>query len=369
MTSIYTNRQWQLVSRPTGMFSQDNFSQVTEQIDTLNDGQVLVETNYLSFDPTQRIWAIIDSYVPKIPLNSVMRAFGIGQVVESKNSKFKVGDFVYGNLGWQDYKLYDPQEKDFAKPQIIPGFLDPVMVAALSITGVTAWLGMHKIAKVNAKDTVLVSGAAGAVGSMACQIAKLKGATVIGIAGGKKKCQFLLDDLGVDRAIDYQSGDLVKQIKDAVGDGIDIYFDNVGGETLEIALTHLNKFARVILCGAISQYNLLTEESIAKAEAPGTKNIFNLIAQSASMHGFVILDYMRDLPKALMTLYHWQNSGKIKQLIDMQEGFDNIPQTLQRLFEGKNIGKQLLTIRHPSRPRNSNWMVENLFKLSRFIYS
>ena len=367
MTKTRINRQWRLVKRPTGMLTEEHFEKTTQEISNLKKNQVLIENNYLSFDPTQRIWAIVDSYVPKIPLNDVMRAFGIGQVIESQDPNYRVGDYVYGNIGWQEYKLLDTTQKDIIKPHVIPGFLDPKLVVALSITAVTAYTGIYKLAKVSEKDTVLVSGAAGAVGSAVCQIAKLKGALVIGIAGGEEKCQYLLDTLKIDAAIDYKKGNIAEQIKSKVGEGVDIYYDNVGGEMLDVTMTHLNKFARVILCGAISQYHNMTEENIKSHNTPATQNIFNLITQSATMQGFVITDYMDDLPKILIKLYHWVNQNKLKQSIDMQEHFDNIPATLNRLFEGKNIGKQLLQLKAPSLPPNKSLLKESLFKLSGYF--
>lgn len=367
MTKTRINRQWRLITRPKGMLTEEHFEKTTQSISTLKNNQVLIENNYLSFDPTQRVWASVDSYVPKIPLNEVMRAFGIGQVIESRHPQYRVGDYVYGNIGWQDYKLIDTTQIDVIKPHVIPGFLDPKLVVALSITAVTAYTGLHQLARVSAKDTVLVSGAAGAVGAIVCQIAKLKGAFVIGIAGGAQKCQYLLDTLKIDAAIDYKKGNIAEQIKSKVDKGIDIYYDNVGGEMLEAALTQLNKFARVILCGAISQYNTMTAENIKSHNTPAIKNIFNLITQSAKMQGFVMTDYIDDMPKTLMKLYHWVQKNKLKQPIDMQENFDNIPATLTRLFTGQNLGKQLLQLKEPSLPPNKSLLKESLFKLSGYF--
>jgi NADPH-dependent curcumin reductase CurA len=358
------NKQWLLKSRPSDLLTLEHFELAEQTVPPLTENQVLLENHYLSFDPTQRIWAAIDSYLPKVALDDVMRSFGIGQVIESTSSKYKVGDMVFTNIGWQQYKLLDLNQKEITKPVKIPGFLDPVTLLALSITGFTAYIGMTKLAKVKLGDDVLVSGAAGAVGSMVCQIAKLKGARVVGIAGGEQKCKHLIEDLAIDASIDYKNEPVNQRIDDLFPQGVDIYFDNVGGEILDHVLTKLKKHARIILCGAISQYHEVTQENIDKGISPATKNIFNLIAQSATMQGFVLTDYMQDMPKALLKLSKWVNQDKIKLDIDMQHGFDNIPQTLNRLFTGQNKGKQLLTITEPHLAKNSSWLYKYIYRLA-----
>lgn len=367
MTSEKTNQQWLLVKRPTDLLSEENFELKKTKLEPLKDGQFLLQNCYLSFDPTQRIWSSIDSYMPKVPLGDVMRAFGMGQVIESKSKRYKPGDIIFTDVGWQQYKLIDSNEKELVKPVVIPGFLDPVTMLALSITGFTAYLGIAKLAKVKAGDEVLVSGAAGAVGSMVCQIAKLKGARVIGIAGGPEKCDYLLHELGIDEAIDYKNGDVCQKIDEKLPEGLDIYFDNVGGEILDHALTKIKKHARIILCGAISQYHDINQQNIDEGNVPATKNIFNLIAHSATMQGLVLTDYMHEMPTSLLTLSKWLRQGKIKLATDMQHGFDNIPKTLNRLFTGANIGKQMLTITEPPLAKNSSWLYEQLYKLASLI--
>ena len=366
MSNTIENRQWRLVSRPSEQISEKNFEIHTEKLQPLSENQVLLQNNYLSFDPTQRIWAVMDSYMPKVEMGEVMRAFGIGQVIESRDKRYQKGDMVFANVGWQDYKIIDTMQQEIFKPQIIPGFLDPITVLALGITGVTAYIGIQKIARVGTNDVVLVSGAAGAVGSMVCQIAKLKGARVIGIAGGKHKCSYLLDKLKIDAAIDYKTDNISEKIDHYAGDGISIFFDNVGGEVLDTALTKIRKFARIVLCGAISEYNQFSANH--SKEPSATKNVFNLIIQSARMEGFVLTDYMKESAKSMMALHHWLEQEKIHLTIDMQKGFEEIPSTLQRLFTGENIGKQLLTLSEPALALNSSKLQEKLFRAGGYVF-
>lgn len=357
-----SNQQWLLKQRPQGLFKVEDFELKQSEVSELSTGQALLKVCYLSFDPTQRIWASIDSYLPKVPLGQVMRALGIGQVVESKSSKYKVGDLVFTDVGWQQYKLLDDKVREAIKPQIVPSFLDPELFLAMSMTGSTAMIGLSHIGKVRKGQQVLISGAAGAVGSIACQIAKIKGARVIAIAGGDKKCRHLIDDLKVDAVIDYKNSDVIAEIDKQCANGIDLYFDNVGGEILDHVLLRINKRARIILCGAISQYTKINQENIEQGLTPATKNTINLIAQSASMHGFVITDYQKQIPGCLISLLAWLKKGKLQCDIDRQQGFDNIPATINRLFKGVNQGKQLLTISKPQLPLNTNKFQQVIFE-------
>jgi NADPH-dependent curcumin reductase CurA len=362
------NKQWHLVKRPKAMLTPLHFLQKQQTIKTLDNNQILLKNLYLSFDPTQRIWSVIDSYVPKIPLNTPMRAFGIGQVIESKQQGFRPGDLVFGAIDWQEYALIDFNEPMWLKPQVIPSFIDSNLMLALSITSLTAFFGLLDIGKPKPNDTIVISGAAGAVGSIAGQIAKLKHCKVIGIAGTDGKCNWLKNSLNFDHAINYKSDDVAHELDRYCPDGIDIYFDNVGGKLLDLALARLRLNARVILCGAISEYNQIITDSQTQ-DTPGIKNTTQLIITRSLMKGFVITDYLPKMQKGLLTLCHWLDQGKLKIEMDIQEGFDNIPMTLTRLFEGTNQGKQLLKLSEPPLPLNRSTIQLTLFKLFKWLSS
>ena len=334
-----TNRQWILKARPEGMVDASLFELRETPVAALERDQVLAKTMYLSFDPTQRMWMAMDTYMPMVPIGQPMRAGGIAQVIESKHPKYKPGDIVNGLCGWQEYVVFEPNQSDSVPPTKLPGHLDPAMTLALSVTGLTAYFGLLEIGKPKPGETVLVSGAAGATGSVVGQIAKLKGCRVIGIAGGPEKCAWLTDRAKFDAAIDYKHDNVEERIGALCPDGVNIYFDNVGGEILDAALLHLAMHARVVLCGAISQYNLADD-----ADRYGIKNHMELVIQRGTAEGFIILDYIDRAIEGLLCLNKWVDEGKIVQEIDMQEGFDKIPATLERLFTGANLGKQLLKV-------------------------
>lgn len=346
------------------MFKTSDFERKEIEIPEINEGQALFKTLYLSFDPTQRIWAAIDTYMPAIPLGSVMRAIGIAQVIESKDKKFKKGDIVGGLVNWQEYFVVDKKESQTMEFFVIPPYIDIPLLLAFTGTGLTAYFGLKEIGKPKAGETVLVSGAAGATGSIAGQIAKLKGARVIGIAGGKEKCRWLKELAHFDDAIDYKNEDVEKRIGELCPKGIDIYFDNVGGEILDAALLHLAFGARIIICGQISQYDkripkdgMFTGESLY-----GVKAISMLIMARAKMQGFLVTDYLKRSAEGLLCLNQWVEEGKIVQEIDLKEGFENIPETLLRIFQGKNLGKQLLKLSDPPLPLNKSFIGKLLFK-------
>lgn len=337
--TTHTNRQWLLRARPTGMVDASLFELRESEVPPLQPGQVLAQTMYLSFDPTQRMWMAMETYMPMVRLGEPMRAGGVAQVIESKHPKYKPGDIVNALCGWQEYVVLEPDRSNGVPPTKLPGHLDPALTLALSVTGLTAYFGVLEIGKPKAGETVLVSGAAGATGSIAGQIAKLQGCRVVGIAGGPEKCAWLVNEAHFDAAIDYKSEDFEERIGALCPDGVDIYFDNVGGEILDAALLHLAMHARVVLCGAISQYNLTDDES-----RYGIKNHMQLVLSRGTAQGFIILDYMGRAVEGLLCLNKWVQEGKIVQEIDMQQGFENIPATLARLFSGANIGKQLLKV-------------------------
>ena len=336
-----TNRQWQLAKRPQGMVGRDNFNYVEQPIPEPQDGQVLVRNLYLSFDPTQRGWMEDrESYLPPVALGEPMRAGSIGQVTESRHADFAVGDIVQTTGGWQDFVVAAPGQGPMGLSKVPNGVTPEMMLSVLGITGLTAYFGLLDLGQPKASETVLVSGAAGATGSVAGQIARIKGCRVVGIAGGPEKCDWLKDEAGFDDVIDYKNEDVNARIAETCPNKLDVYFDNVGGDILEAALNHLNLRARIVMCGGISGYN-------ATQPIPGPANLMNIVTTRSRMEGFIILDYMARAPEAINELLGWIGSGELKFQVDVQEGFDNIPDTLQRLFTGKNLGKQLLKIADP----------------------
>lgn len=353
------NRQWVLKERPQGEASVNIFEKKEVPIPELNDRQILVKGLVLSFDPSQRAYLSMDTYVPMVKLGEVMRAFGAGQVVESKHPKFRPGQLVFGGMGWQDYVVLNP---DLGQMEVmaIPNFFDPALMLALTITGLTGYFGVLDLGRPRAGETVVVSGAAGATGSIAAQVAKIKGCRVIGIAGGAQKCKWLTDELGLDAAIDYKNDDVTKRLDELCPNGINIYFDNVGGELTDQVLLRLAEKGRVILCGSISQYNTISEGGKTLGGYP-YKNISALTIKSARIEGFLVTQYLPRAMGAIMTMMTWIDEGKLIQAIDMQEGFDNIPKTLTRLFSGANTGKQLLKLSDPPIALASSGLQKSLF--------
>ena len=336
------NRQWLLATRPQGMVSADNFEYRETAIPEPGDGEVLIRNLYLSFDPTQRGWLEDrESYLPPVQIGEVMRAGSVGQVVKSNTPDFAEGDLVQTTGGWQDYVAM-PASGGMMGLNKIPAGVPPTMpLSVLGVTGLTAYWGLLDLGEPKEGETVLVSGAAGATGSVVGQIARIKGCRVIGIAGGPEKCAWLTDVARFDGVIDYKNDDVDAKIGELCPNKVDVYFDNVGGEILEAALNHINMRARVVLCGGISAYN-------ATEPVPGPANLMNLVIMRARMEGFIIIDYMDRAQLAVEELMGWIESGDLVFQEDMQEGFENIPETLTRLFTGKNIGKQLLKIADPA---------------------
>ncbi len=336
-----TNRQWVLAKRPHGMVTKDNFEYQEAPIPEPEDGQVLVRNLMLSFDPTQRGWMEDrDSYLPPVGIGEVMRAGSVGQVENSRHPDFNAGDLVQTTGGWQDFLVADPATGPMGLSKLPPGVTPAMALGVLGVTGLTAYWGLLDLGAPKAGETVLVSGAAGATGSVAGQIARIKGCRVIGIAGGPDKCAWLKEEARFDDVIDYKSEDVDARIGELCPKGIDVFFDNVGGDILEAALNHLALRARIVLCGGISAYN-------ATEAVPGPPNLMNLVIMRARMEGFIILDYMDRALEAITDLVGWIQSGELVHREDIQEGFENIPDTLNRLFTGKNIGKQLLKIADP----------------------
>lgn len=329
------NQRWILLSRPKpGPINASDFKMVEQDIPSLKRGEFLVKNTFLSFDPTQRFWMERDTYIPKIELNDVIRSFAAGRVVESSNEAFPVGSRVAGLFGWQEYAVCNGQE-----PSILPipkGIPEEAALSVFGLTGLTGYFGMMEVAKVAKGETVLVSGAAGATGSIAAQVAKNCGAKVIGIAGGSKKCQWLLQTAKLDAAIDYKSEDVGALLKDYAPQGVNVFFDNVGGKILDTALLHLALKGRVILCGGISGYDGTADAAI--------RNYMSLVMNRSSMLGFLIFDYVHQFAEGIKALATMVANKTLAYEVDIQEGLKNAPQTLQRLFEGKNMGKQLLRL-------------------------
>ncbi|MDH3992255.1 MAG: NADP-dependent oxidoreductase, partial [Gammaproteobacteria bacterium] len=324
--------------RPSGMVGPQNFTYVETPVPEPRSGEVLVKNLFLSFDPAQRNWMIDrKSYLPPVKIGEPMRAGSVGQVVESRHAEFATGDLVQTTGCWQDYVVVKPGEGPVGLSKVPPGVSPEMMLSVLGITGLTAYFGLLDIGKPRPGETVLVSGAAGATGSVAGQIAKLKGCRVVGIAGGPEKCAWLKDEAGFDAVIDYKNENVSAQIAHHCPDKWDVFFDNVGGSILEDALNHLNLRSRVVLCGGISGYN-------ATEPVPGPSNLMSLIANRGRMEGFIVLDYLPRAAEAIHDLMAWVASGELKYQFDLQQGFENIPATLQRLYTGKNLGKQLLEI-------------------------
>lgn len=334
------NGQWRLKQRPSGMVREDDFEYVEEPVPELGADEFLVRNVYLAFEPAMRGWLNdVKSYVPPVQIGEVMRASTVGRVVESNNAEYPEGTLVTGMFGWQEFAISDGKPGVMGRLGKVPEGVDPaLMLSALGGTGLTAYFGMLDVGKPQQGDVVVVSGAAGATGSVAGQIARIKGAAkVVGIAGGERKCRWLVDTLGFDAAIDYKAEDVHKRLREECPKGINVFFDNVGGDILDAALLNMAQHGRIVLCGGISSYN-------AEELPPGPKNYMQLVIRRCTMAGFILIDYFDQAPQALADLRQWLESGELKHAEDIQEGFENTPRTFLRLFTGENLGKQLLKI-------------------------
>ncbi len=330
-----TNRQFLLAKRPFGAPTPDTFTFQSVAVVQPKEGQILVKNEYLSLDPAMRGWMNEGkSYIPPVGIGEVMRALGVGKVIASKHPNFAVGDYVNGALGVQDYFLGEPRSFYKVDPKLAPL---PRYLSALGMTGMTAYFALLETGAPKTGDTVVISGAAGAVGSIAGQIAKLKGCRVVGIAGGAEKCKFLVDELGFDAAIDYKSEDVPAALKRECPKGVDVYFDNVGGDILDAVLSRLALKARVVICGAISQYN-------NKEAVKGPANYLSLLVNRARMEGFIVMDYADRYVAAGQEMAGWLAKGQLKSREDIVEGLETFPETLMKLFSGENNGKLILKV-------------------------
>lgn len=330
-----TSRQFLLNDHPRGRGIEDNdFKMVEVEIPSPGEGEMLLKTRWLSFDPAQKGWMEnFADYVAPMNIGDVMRGSGISEVMESNNGKFAVGDLLMGSTGWTEYHLSRGTDLTKVETTLSP----TAMLSVLGTTGVTAYCGLFKIGKPVAGDTVLVSGAAGATGSIVGQLAKIAGCRVVGIAGGKEKCEWLVKEAGYDAAIDYKADDVRGQIKAHCPGGVDVIFDNVGGKILDNMLANIATGARVVICGGISRY----ETGNLPA---GPSNYFNLVLRRGTMAGFIVLDWANEFPAIRKRLEGFVHDGSLAYREDVQHGFENAPDTLKRLFSGANRGKQLLEL-------------------------
>ena len=329
------NHQFKLAARPVGLPKATDWHYGESPVAEPGDGEVLVKILYISLDPAMRGWMNDGrSYIAPVAIGEVMRALAAGQVVASNHPGLAAGDYVTGLLGVQEYAIANGNAVMKVDPQLAPL---PVYLGTLGMPGMTAYFGLLDIGRPSEGDTVVVSGAAGAVGGVVGQIAKLKGCRVVGIAGRSAKCRHVVEELGFDAAIDYQAEDVASALHEHCPGGIDVYFDNVGGDILDAALAHLARSARVIICGAISQYN-------AVDGMRGPSNYMSLLVNHASMTGFVVSDYGDRYAEGAREMAEWLGAGKLKSREDVAEGFDTFPDTLLRLFKGENTGKLVLKV-------------------------
>jgi NADPH-dependent curcumin reductase CurA len=322
------------------MVRESDFEYIEEPVAELQDGEILVRNLYLAFEPAMRGWLNdVPSYIPPVAIGEVMRASTVGQVTESENSAYSKGQLVSGMFGWQEYFVGGGAEGPIGGISLVPDGIPAYrMLSLFGGTGLTAYFGLHAIHPVKQGDNVLVSGAAGATGSVVAQIARICGAgKVVGIAGGSDKCSWLLDKARIDGAIDYKNENVGRRIREEFSKGVDLFFDNVGGDILDAVLPRMVDHGRITLCGGISAYN-------DKELPPGPRNIMQIVVHRLSVRGFILFDHIAGAREAIADLSRWSEAGDLVVEEDIQEGFENTPRTFLRLFQGKNLGKQLLKI-------------------------
>ena len=328
------NRQLRLASRPAGLVEDGTFELVETPVPELEDGQALVQMAYLSIDPTNRVWISDEpSYLPPVGIGEVMRSGGAGTVVESRNDAYPVGATVTGLLGWQEYAVVGTDTLGHVVPDGVP---ITSVLNALGSSGMTAYFGMTDIAQTKEGDVIVVSGAAGSVGSLAGQIGKILGGHVIGIAGTDEKCRWVTDDLGFDACINYKTENVPARLDELCPDGIDVYFDNVGGAILDAALARLSLNARVAVCGTIASYNADVPDAV--------HNYGKLVSTRSRMEGFLVLDYLDRFPEGQAKIIEWVIEGRLHAREQIVDGLENAPKALNMLFEGANTGKLLVKV-------------------------
>ena len=331
------NRRFLLRNRPTGRIGPDTFELSEQAVPEIGDGQALVRVEWISLDPTNRMWInATPSYLPPVGIGEVMRAGGIGVVIASNNANYPVGQRVQGLTGWQEYVVVS-DAMPLIPVNVADGVSPSAYLGALGMTGLTAWVGIREIGKPKPGETVVVSAAAGAVGSVAGQLAKAAGARVVGIAGGAAKCALLTEQLGFDAAVDYRAEDWVRQLSTATEQGIDVDFENVGGDIMDAVFARVNIGARIALCGLISGYN-------AADPPPGPRAFGNLLVQRAKLQGFIVLDHFAQAAAANSEIAALIADGKLTPLETVIEGFEQLPTAINMLFDGKNVGKLVVKI-------------------------
>ena len=332
-----TNRQLILRKRPTGLLAPTDLQLAEAPLPSLADGQALARVKYLSIDPTMRVWMAMDTYLPAVAIGEVMRAAGFAEVVESRHKDFKKGDKVVGMTGLQDYALIDSADKrgSFRKVPPIPFLSDTAFLGVLGINGLTAYFGMMEIGKPQKGETLVVSAAAGATGSIAGQIGKIHGCRVVGIAGGAEKCKWLTDNLGLDAAVDYKQRDWKEKLAAATPKGVDIDYENVGGEIMHEVLKRMNLHGRVVLCGLISGYT---------KEDPALESFATILRKRLRVQGFIILDYADRFMEGAAQLGKWKMFGKLKDRETIVQGLEKAPDAINMLFTGGNIGKLIVKV-------------------------
>ena len=330
-----STRQWLLNAHPRGRGIKDgDFRLVETNLPDPGPGQMAIRLRWLGFDPAQKGWMEnIADYVAPMAIGDVMRGSGIGEVIASNGGRFAVGDLVFGTTGWTEILVTDGKDLTAVETDLPP----TAVLSVLGTTGLTAYCGLFKVGRPLPGDTVLVSGAAGATGSVVGQLAKIAGCRAVGIAGGADKCAWLVEEAGYDAAIDYKAGDIREQIKEHCPRGIDVIFDNVGGAILDAMLARIATGARVVICGGISRYE-------TGALPAGPQNYFNLVFRRGTMSGFIVLDWAAEFPAIRQRLASFVADGRLAYREDIQQGFENAPATLRRLFTGANRGKQLLAL-------------------------
>ena len=329
------NKQWLINGNPRGRaLALTDFLEAQAALQTLRPNEARVQVEMLAFDPAMKgQLENVSGYASGNDVGNLMPGRGLGEVVESNDASLPVGSKVIGRLGWQEYATVTTQDVEVVPDDdLLSARLGP-----LGVTGLTAYFGLLRVGRPEPGDTLLVSGAAGAVGSVTGQLGKIMGCRTVGIAGGQAKCDWLVDEVGYDAAIDYKNDSVKARLKELAPQGINVFFDNVGGVALNDALGRIARHARVVICGGISRYE---QETLP----PGPTNYFNIVFRQATMEGFLLSGYEREHQQAIERLTDWIRGGQIKYKEDVQQGFENIPSTLLRLFSGKNFGKQLLRL-------------------------
>lgn len=329
------NKLFKLAARPVGMAKRSDFSYEEAAVPEPRDGELLVKIHYISLDPAMRGWMNAGkSYIRPVEIGEIMRAGTVGEVVASNNAQFKVGDFVSGTQGVQSYAISDGKGLVKVDPRLAPL---PKYLNVLGMPGITAYFGLLEVGLPKPGETVVVSAASGAVGQVVGQIAKIKGCKAVGIAGGAEKCDYAVKEFGYDACIDYKRGPIFPGLAQHCPEGVDVYFDNVGGDILDAVLTRIRMKARIVICGAISQYNNTTPVA-------GPKNYMSLLVNRARMEGMVVFDWAPRYAEAVTQMGQWMAEGKLKSREDIVDGIETFPETLLKLFNGENFGKLILRV-------------------------